>query len=111
MSLGEAPKQLDLLDAVTRFCDESLPEGSIYGFLFRERDRLFAAIGRRSVRGCGCTAGKWGDMRRRLIGPGGRWRRPTTDGIELFNIASTRATRYRYRGVKIPNPWNQLNHD
>ena len=58
MSLGEAPRQLDLLDPVTRFCDESLPAGSIYGFLFRERDRLFpdelfadlfAAIGRRSV--------------------------------------------------------------
>jgi hypothetical protein len=58
VSLGEAPKQLDLLDAVTRFCDESLPEGSIYGFLFRERDRLFpddlfadlfSAVGRRSV--------------------------------------------------------------
>lgn len=58
MSLGEAPKQLDLLDAVTRFCDESLPASSIYGFLFRERDRLFpdglfadlfAVIGRRSV--------------------------------------------------------------
>ncbi|HEV8557899.1 MAG TPA: IS1182 family transposase [Actinophytocola sp.] len=58
MSLGEAPKQLDLLDAVTRFCDESLPDSSIYGFLFRERDRLFpdemfadlfAVIGRRSV--------------------------------------------------------------
>jgi len=49
---------LDLLDPVTRFCDESLPASSIYGFLFRERDRLFpdglftdlfAAIGRRSV--------------------------------------------------------------
>jgi hypothetical protein len=58
VSLGEAPKQLDLLDAVTRFCDESLPVSSIYGFLFRERDRLFpdemfsdlfAAIGRRSI--------------------------------------------------------------
>jgi hypothetical protein len=58
VSLGEAPKQLDLLDAVTRFCDESLPEGSIYGFLFREGSRLFpddlfadlfSAIGRRSV--------------------------------------------------------------
>jgi hypothetical protein len=56
--LGEAPKQLDLLDAVTRFCDESLPASSIHGFLYRERDRLFpdelftdlfAAIGRRSV--------------------------------------------------------------
>jgi hypothetical protein len=40
VSLGEAPKQLDLLDPVTRFCDESLPASSIYGFLFRERDRL-----------------------------------------------------------------------
>jgi Transposase DDE domain/Transposase domain (DUF772) len=58
VSLGEASRQLDLLDAVTRFCDESLPASSIYGFLFRERDRLFpdemfadlfAAIGRRSV--------------------------------------------------------------
>jgi hypothetical protein len=58
VSLGEAPKQLDLLDPVSRFCDESLPASSIYGFLYRERDRLFpdelftdlfAAIGRRSV--------------------------------------------------------------
>jgi Transposase domain (DUF772)/Transposase DDE domain len=58
VSLGEGPRQLDLLDAVTRFCDEWLPTSSIYGFLFRERDRLFpdelftdlfAAIGRRSV--------------------------------------------------------------
>jgi Transposase domain (DUF772) len=58
VSLGEAPKQLDLLDPVTRFCDESLPASSIHGFLYRERDRLFpdelftdlfAAIGRRSV--------------------------------------------------------------
>jgi len=58
VSLGEAPKQFDLLDAVTRFCDGSLPASSIYGFLFRERDGLFpddlfsdlfAAIGRRSV--------------------------------------------------------------
>jgi hypothetical protein len=58
VSLGEAPKQLDLLDPVSRFCDESLPEGSIYGFLHRERDHLFpddlftdlfAAVGRRSV--------------------------------------------------------------
>jgi len=53
---------------------------------------------------------KWKDVRRRLIGPGGRWRRPAVDGIELFNIASVRVTRYRYRGVKIPNPWLQLNH-
>ena len=53
---------------------------------------------------------KWRDVRRHLIGPGGRWRRPTADGIELFNIASVPVTRYRYRGVKIPSPWLRLNH-
>jgi hypothetical protein len=26
--------------------------------------------------------------------------------VELFSIASVRVARYRYRGVKIPNPWN-----
>jgi hypothetical protein len=41
VSLGEAPKQLDLWDPVSRFCAESLPASSIYGFLYRERDRLF----------------------------------------------------------------------
>ena len=53
---------------------------------------------------------KWRDVRRHLIGPGGRWNRPAADGIELFNIASVPVTRYRYRGIKIPNPWIQLNH-
>jgi RNA-directed DNA polymerase len=53
---------------------------------------------------------RWRDVRRRLIGPGGRWIRPTVHGVELFNIASVRVTRYRYRGVKIPNPWILLNH-
>jgi hypothetical protein len=47
-----------LFDDVIRFCEESLPENSIYGFLARERDRLFpdemfedlfSAQGRRSV--------------------------------------------------------------
>jgi len=64
VSLSEAPKQLDLLDPVTRFCDESLPASSIHGFLYRERDRLFpdelftdlfAAIGRRSRTRCWWT--------------------------------------------------------
>ena len=58
MSLGEAPKQLDLLDPVTRFCDEALPPNSIFVFLHGQRDvlfpddvftDLFAAVGRRSV--------------------------------------------------------------
>jgi hypothetical protein len=58
MALGMASQQLDLLDPVTRFCDEALPTGSIYGFLHAQRDvlfpdglftDLFAVIGRRSV--------------------------------------------------------------
>jgi hypothetical protein len=42
MSLGLAERQDNLLDDVERFCDESLAESSIYTFLHRERDRLFA---------------------------------------------------------------------
>jgi Transposase DDE domain/Transposase domain (DUF772) len=41
MTLGKADKQGDLLDDVTRFCDEALDEHSIYAFLHCERDRLF----------------------------------------------------------------------
>jgi hypothetical protein len=41
MTLGKADKQGDLLDDVTRFCDETLDEHSIYAFLHRERDQLF----------------------------------------------------------------------
>ena len=39
--MGRADRQADLLDDVTRFCDETLPESSIYAVLHRERDRLF----------------------------------------------------------------------
>jgi hypothetical protein len=58
MALGRASRQLDLLDWVTRFCDEALPANSIFAFLHEHRERLFpdelftdlfAAIGRRSV--------------------------------------------------------------
>jgi IS5 family transposase/transposase len=42
MTLGVANNQGDLLDDVARFCDEALPKKSIYSFLRRERDRLFA---------------------------------------------------------------------
>lgn len=41
MTLGVSSRQSDLLDDLNRFCDESLPADSIYGFLHRERDRLF----------------------------------------------------------------------
>lgn len=39
--MGLADRQGDLLDDVTRFCDETLPETSIYSVLHRERDGLF----------------------------------------------------------------------
>jgi IS5 family transposase len=56
--MGRAYRQGDLFDDVVRFCEGSLPANSIYGFLARERDRLFPdelfedlfqASGRRSV--------------------------------------------------------------
>jgi len=53
---------------------------------------------------------RWKDVRRHLTGPHGRWRRPTADGIELFNIAKVPVTRYRYRGSKIPSPRAPVNH-
>jgi len=58
VTLGRADLQGDLFDEVARFCEETLPENSIYGFLARERDRLFpdelfadlfTGTGRRSV--------------------------------------------------------------
>ena len=56
--MGKASQQGDLLDSVTRFCDETVPERSIYGFLHRGLpvlfpDAMFADLfvgtGRRSV--------------------------------------------------------------
>jgi RNA-directed DNA polymerase len=49
---------------------------------------------------------RWKAVQRWLRGPTG-WRPIVLDGIELFNIASTRVTRYRLRGTKIPSPWPQ----
>jgi len=47
---------------------------------------------------------------RHLTDHTGRWRRPSADGIELFNIAPVPVTRYRYRGSKIPSPWTVPSH-
>jgi hypothetical protein len=58
VALGIASQQLDLLDPVSRFCDDALPPSSIFAFLHAQRDvlfpdelfvDLFAVIGRRSV--------------------------------------------------------------
>jgi RNA-directed DNA polymerase len=53
---------------------------------------------------------RWKDVRRRFTLPNGRWLALSADGVELFNIASVRVTRYRYRGARIPNPWIKPNH-
>ena len=53
---------------------------------------------------------RWKDIRRKFTLPNGRWLPLSADGIELFNIASVRVTRYRYRGTRIPNPWIKPNH-
>ena len=61
MTLGLAERQGDLLDDLNRFCEQTLPEGSVYALLNRERDRLFpdemfadlfSVRGRRSVPPC-----------------------------------------------------------
>jgi len=44
----------------------------------------------------------WKDLRRRYCG--GRWW-PASDERALFNPATVRTTRYRYRGTVIPSPW------
>jgi hypothetical protein len=58
MTLGLAERQGDLLDELTRFCQDAVAENSIYSFLHRERDRLFPDeafsdlfqdVGRRSI--------------------------------------------------------------
>lgn len=58
MTLGLAERQTDLLDELTGFCREAVPETSIYALLHRERDRLFpdeafadlfTDVGRRSI--------------------------------------------------------------
>jgi hypothetical protein len=41
VSVGFAERQGDLLDVVKRFCDDALPDTSVYVVLHRERDRLF----------------------------------------------------------------------
>ena len=41
MTLGQAVRQGDLFDEVNRFCEQMLPESSLFTVLHRERDRLF----------------------------------------------------------------------
>jgi RNA-directed DNA polymerase len=45
----------------------------------------------------------WGFLRRRYL-PNRWW--PEHDGMALFDCRAAPVTRYRYRGAKIPTPWN-----
>jgi len=45
----------------------------------------------------------WKERRRRYLGNG--WR-PQQDGVILFDSGAVPVSRYRYRGTKIPSPWD-----
>ena len=45
----------------------------------------------------------WKERRRRYLGNG--WR-PQQDGVILFDSGAVLVSRYRYRGTKIPSPWD-----
>jgi RNA-directed DNA polymerase len=45
----------------------------------------------------------WKQLRRIQLG-NGLW--PEHDGLVLFNPAAVPVTRYRYRGARIPTPWD-----
>ncbi|MZE51473.1 group II intron reverse transcriptase/maturase [Streptomyces sp. SID5770] len=53
---------------------------------------------------------RWKDVRRRFTDHNGRWKRPSADGVELFDLQTVTVTRYRYRGDTIPAPWAMPNH-
>jgi RNA-directed DNA polymerase len=48
------------------------------------------------------TGVSWANLRRRFL-PG--WK-PTQDGITLFDPRTVAVIRYRYRGTRIPTPWD-----
>ena len=80
VTMGRADRQGDLFDDVVRFCEGSLPENSIYGFLARERDRLFpdelfadlfADLGSAFGAAVGGGHGDGAAAAGRAVGPGG----------------------------------------
>jgi RNA-directed DNA polymerase len=50
----------------------------------------------------------WGQLRRHLTTPTGRWLM-TADGVEYFRIEGVTVSRYAYRGTQIPTPWPPTN--
>jgi group II intron reverse transcriptase/maturase len=50
----------------------------------------------------------WGQLRRHLTTPEGRWL-IAADGAEYFRIEAVAVSRYTYRGNQIPTPWPPTN--
>jgi len=50
----------------------------------------------------------WGQVRRHLTTPTGRWL-IAADGIEYYRLQGVTVSRYAYRGNKIPTPWPPTN--
>jgi RNA-directed DNA polymerase len=48
---------------------------------------------------------RWKDVRRQFTAPSGRWLPITAGKTQLRGIEAIPITRYRYRGSKIPSPW------
>jgi len=50
----------------------------------------------------------WGQLRRHLTTPEGRWL-IAADGVKYFRIEAVAVSRYTYRGNQIPTPWPPTN--
>jgi RNA-directed DNA polymerase len=50
----------------------------------------------------------WGQLRRHLTTPEGRWL-IAADGVKYFRIEAVAVSRYTYRGNQIPTPWPLTN--
>src|SRR5919112_3109095 len=109
-TLGRADRQVDLFDDAAGFCEQSLPENSVYRLLARERDRLFpdelfadlfTDRGRRSVppsvvARCWCCSG-WRGCRigRRSIGTPSTCPGVTRPGSAVTALEGGRGSRTR----------------
>ncbi len=51
---------------------------------------------------------RWGQLRRHLATPTGRWQ-IAANGVEFFRIEKVTVSRYTYRSNKIPTPWPTTN--
>lgn len=48
----------------------------------------------------------WGQVQQWLRRPNGSWRPIAAQGVVLFDPTRVRIERYRYRGIRIPSPYD-----